>query len=290
MTNSIKANNITVQFGNQLALQNVSFDIQGPKVVGLLGKNGAGKTTLLSLLASFREPSSGQIMIDGEEAFENATAMQKVAFIYDKDWKEEDEKIKEILKLVERYRPNFDRDYAMELIEKFQLPTNKPIKKFSKGMQSKLNAVIGLSGRTPITFFDETYQGMDAESRDTFYRELLADQERHPRLIILSTHLVSEMDYLFDEVLIINNGKLLLQENYEDLITQGASIVGEKEKVDRFTSGMQILNEQSLGNTKSVMVFGALSESMQLEAELQGLEVGPVSLQDLFIHLTKEDR
>lgn len=156
-------------------------------------------------------------------------------------------------------------------------------------MQSALNVTMGLASRAPITIFDEAYLGMDAPTREIFYKELLADQAERPRTMILSTHLVSEMDYLFDEVIIIDKGAFVLHEEYETLISRGASITGAAEEVDDFVSGMTQLNEQQLGNTKAVMVYGYLSEKDKQEALQRGLEVGPVSLQDLFIHLTSEE-
>src|SRR5690606_27813437 len=99
--------------------------------------------------------------------------------------------------------------------------------------------------------------------REIFYEELLTDQERHPRMIILSTHLVSEMEYLFDEVVLIDKGKLLVQDDYDSLISRGTSITGQKEAVDAFARTKKIINEQQLGNTKSVMLYGELSEAEQ---------------------------
>ncbi len=288
--NQIDFQNVSLKINKTDILNDISFHLDGPKIYGLLGKNGAGKTTLLSLLASFREPTSGALRINGEEPFENAAIMNSVAFIYEKDRKEETEKIPGLLELVERYRPNYDKEYANYLIDKFNLPLNKAVKSFSKGMLSALNVVIGLAGRTPITIFDEAYQGMDAPTREIFYKEVLAEQAKHPRIFILSTHLVSEMDYLFDEILIINNGSLLLHEDYESLVSRGASITGSQSTVDHFVRGKSILNEQQLGNTKSVMIYDELSESERNEAMALGLEIGTISLQDLFIHLTREER
>lgn len=284
----VEVKNVSLYYKNFQALKNISFELEDGKIYGLLGRNGAGKTSLLSLLASFREPSAGKIYINGEEPFENAKIMQMVSFIYEKDYKEETGKVKELLEIAERYRPNYDKAYADELIKRFNLPLNRPVNKLSKGMQSAMNVTIGLASRTPITIFDEAYLGMDAPTRDIFYKEILEEQERDPRIFILSTHLVSEMDYLFDDVLIINNGELLLKESYEDLVSRGASITGEARVVDAFTRGMKKLNEQQLGNTKSIMVFEHLSDEQRQDAESQGLDVGPISLQDLFIHLTGE--
>ncbi|AIY04602.1 ABC transporter, ATP-binding protein [Planococcus sp. PAMC 21323] len=282
-----KLRNVTVKFRKSEALKDISLTFETGKIYGLIGRNGAGKTVLLSLLAAFREPTHGQVEVDGEAVFENADKMQQVSFIYTKNYEEEYENIPVMLKFSERYRPNFDKDYAYRLLNRFKLPLDKPINKLSKGMQAALNVVIGLASRTPLTIFDEVYLGMDAPTRVIFYEELLADQAVHPRTFILSTHLVSEMDYLFDNVVIIHEGRLLLDNDYESISAQGVSITGAADQVDLFVSGMKLLNEQKLGGTKSVMTYGTLSEEDRLSALAQGLEVGTVSLQDLFIHLTE---
>lgn len=288
MAAKIEMKNVTLKFGKFEALKDISLALEVGKIHGLIGRNGAGKTSLLSLLAAFREPTTGQIEIDGEPVFENPEKMQQISFIYEKDYADEYEKIPALLEFPERYRPNYDKDYANHLLKRFKLPLDKPAHKLSKGMQSALNVVIGLASRTPVTIFDEAYLGMDAPARQIFYEEILADQVEYPRTFILSTHLVSEMDYLFDKVVIIDQGNLLLNEEYETLSAQGASITGAADQVDDFVAGMKVLNEQRLGGTKSVMVYGTLTEQNQLAAREQGLEIGPVPLQDLFIHLTEE--
>ncbi|GGB58462.1 ATP-binding cassette domain-containing protein [Virgibacillus dakarensis] len=286
---NIKVKNLSLTYRNHVALKDITLELSGEKIYGLLGRNGAGKTSLLSVLASFREASSGSITINGEEPFENAKIMQQVAFMYDKDYKDESDNVKDMLQDIQRYRPNFDMDYAEYLIEKFKLNKKKPVKQFSKGMQSALNVIIGLSTRAPVTIFDEVYLGMDAPSRDIFYKELLKDQQNHPRIMILSTHLVSEMDYLFDEVIIINKGKFLLQEEYNSLISKGATITGNRELVDNFVQAKEQINVQQLGDTKSVMIYGELDDHERNTALAKGLEVAPVSLHDLFVHLTEEE-
>lgn len=288
MTTEIKAENLSLKYSQHTALKDLSFTLSGEKIYGLLGRNGAGKTSLLSIIASFREQTSGSITIMGEAPFENAKMMQQVALIYNKDYKDESDKIKAALEGVARYRPHFDMDYANHLIKRFKLPLDKPIKQFSKGMQSAFNVTIGLACQAPITIFDEAYLGMDAPTREVFYQELRKAQEEHPRMIILSTHLVSEMDYLFDEILMINKGEMVLHEEYESLITRGASVTGETQAVNEFVRSKKILNSQQLGNTKSVMIYGDMAEAERKKANQLGLEVGPISLQDLFIYLTEE--
>lgn len=283
----VKVENVSLKYGNYAALQDVSFELPDKKIYGLLGRNGAGKTSLLSILASFRKQSSGIVTIHGEAPFENASIMQQVAFLYNKDYKEESDNVKQLLDGVERYRPNFDREYAEYLVKRFKLDQNKAIKKLSKGMQSAVNVTIGLASRAPITIFDEVYLGMDAPSRDIFYKELLEDQAKHPRTIILSTHLVSEMDYLFDEVLLLHDGKIMLQEDYDSLISKGAKITGNAEQVDEFVQSKQTIHVERLGGTKAVTILGELSQEERRTASDKGLEIRPVTLHELFVHLTK---
>ncbi|MFS0726855.1 ATP-binding cassette domain-containing protein [Paenibacillus sp. 1P07SE] len=268
------------------ALSNVSLEMPHPRIYGLIGRNGAGKSTLLSLLASYTEPDAGSLTIDGEAPFENSRVMTQVVFAHQTDYSGETEKVKGLLASAARYRPRFDMAYAEQLAKRFKLPLDAYPSKLSTGKQSALNAVLALAARAPVTIFDETYVGMDAPAREVFYQEVLADYERHPRTIILSTHLVSEMDYLFEEVVIIHQGQVLLHEPIDQLLERGVSITGPAEAVDAFARPLRQLSSQQLGGTKSVMVYGELSEEQLLRAQSDGLEIGRVSLQDLFIHLT----
>lgn len=285
----ITAEHVQLQFGNNFALTDVNFQLEGNKIYGLLGRNGAGKTSLLSLIASFREPTNGNIYINDEQPFENPNRMQQVAFLYDKNYKDENDNVVQLLQGIETLRPQFSMEYANELIDLFKLDRNKPIKKYSKGMKSSLNVVIGLACRAPITLLDEVYLGMDAHLREVFYKELLEEQARHPRMFILSTHLVSEMDYLFDEVLIINEGSMFIHEPYDEFVAKGVTITGAQEVVDDFVRSKKQINVQQLGNTKAVMIYGELSDEEVAIALQRGLEVSPASLHDLFVHLTKEE-
>ncbi|WP_077604590.1 ATP-binding cassette domain-containing protein [Oceanobacillus sojae] len=289
MSYAIEAKEVSVQYKDFTAIDQVSFQLKAGKIHGLLGRNGAGKTTLLSVLSAFRKADNGTLTIDGENPFENPRIMQDTIFIFDqqKDLEYTYDKVGEMLKEMAYFRPNFDEAYALQLVKKFKLPLNKKVNQLSKGKKSAFQAIIGLASRAPLTIFDEAYLGMDAPTREIFYKEILNDQEEHPRTIIFSTHLVSEADYLFDEVLMIHNGKVLLQGTNEQVISEGFSLTGSLEQVDAFTEGLEVLNSQVLGGTKSVMVYGGLSEQQRIAADQAGLEIGNLSLHDLFVHLTK---
>lgn len=284
---TMEAKNISLNYGYDVALQNISFQLEGNKIYGLLGRNGAGKTSLLSIIASFRQQTAGALTILGQVPFENAETMQQVVFAYNKNYKEESDKVKDLLQGIAKYRPNFNMAYAEHLLTRFQIPQNKKMKQLSKGMQAAVDATIGLASNAPITIFDEIYAGMDAPTRTIFYEELLKSQEECPRAIIMSTHLVSEMEYLFDEVLILHKGTMVLHETYDELISKGVTVTGRAEDVDIFVQNMRQLNIKQLGGTKAVTVYGHLSERQYQEAAKLGLEIGSVALQDLFIYLTE---
>lgn len=288
MTGKVEANHVGLAYKDFEALTDIHFTLEDRKIYGLIGRNGAGKTSLLSLLAAYQKATDGELKIDGENVFENEQAMAKVTFIHQVDYKDEYDTITQFFELAQRYRPTFDLQYAVELVKLFRLPTDKPLKKLSTGMQSAFNVTLGLANRTPITIFDEAYQGMDAPTREIFYNEILEEQARNPRIFILSTHLVSEMEYLFDDVLMIHKGKLIVHEDIESLLQKGFSVTGSTNDVDQAVDGLHVLSEQQLGGTKSVMVYGQLSPEKEDEIKQNGLEIGNVSLHDLFIQLTKE--
>jgi len=292
MNFNVKVKDLFLSYKDIAALKYISFSLEEKKIYGLIGRNGAGKTSLLSLLASLREPTKGSITINGERPLENAEIMQNVAFIHQADYRDETSTVEAMLELVSRYRPHYDANYAEYLVQRFKLPTDKAINKLSKGMQSVLDVIIGLASRAPLTIFDEAYLGMDAPTRIIFYQELLDDQAKFPRIFIISTHLVSEMDYLFEEILILHQGRLILQEEYEALISRGVTITGSVKAVAEFVQDRNIIGEQQLGGTKAVTIFtdneAEENEELKKEALMKGFEVSQMSLQDLFVYLTDE--
>ncbi|SEO41796.1 ABC-2 type transport system ATP-binding protein [Amphibacillus marinus] len=289
MSYSIEIKDLSLQLGKSNILKEINLSLQPGKVYGLLGRNGAGKTSFLSLLASFRLPTSGTISIDGEMPFENPRIMSEVSFSYPTDLSEESYTAADYFTDARRFRPNFDLDCAHALAKRFGFPLNKALSKLSNGQQSAFIATLGLANRTKIAIFDEVYVNMDAPTRKIFYQELIEEQARYPRLMILSTHLVSEMEYLLDHVLILDQGKLLVDQDYESIINLGVTVTGPVEEVNQFVKGRKQLNSQQLGQTKATMIFGKLANSERLIAQQNGLELSPVSLQELFIHITEED-
>ena len=154
-------------------------------------------------------------------------------------------------------------------------------------MLSAVGIVIGLASRAPLTIFDEPYLGLDAVSRELFYNRLLEDYSEHPRTIVLSSHLIDEVSNLLEHVLVIDNGKLIIDKNAEELRGKAYTVTGQSTKVENFLAGKETVHREPFGGLLSATVIhGQEDGSDQIQAAKSGLEISPVSLQQLIIHLT----
>jgi len=158
----------------------------------------------------------------------------------------------------------------------------------SRGKRSALGVVVGLASRAPLTMFDEAYLGLDAPSRYAFYDALLEDYAEHPRTIVLSSHLIEEVERLFERVIILDQGTVLLEEDAEDLRSRGRTVTGPQDEVEAFVTGLRVVGRAQLGRTLQVTVVGDLPPGAEQRAVEAGLELGSVPLQDLFVHLTSK--
>ncbi|MFJ8966195.1 ATP-binding cassette domain-containing protein [Lentzea sp. NPDC102401] len=265
----------------------MSFSLSGNKIYGLLGRNGSGKTSLMSALAGYRK-ASGSVQLDGSPVFENAAAMRQVCLVrHSADAADKGDKVSHVLECGAAWRDTWDNDYALKLAELFKIELRTKVGELSLGQRSALGVVIGLASRSPLTMLDESHLGMDTPTRYAFYDALLGDFMENPRTIVISTHLIEELASLLEEVLIIDGGRLVLQEEADVLRSRGTEVTGSASDVDDFTLGLTVLSEKSLGRAKAAMVYGALDDEQLIRARQLGLELGPIALQDLFVHLTE---
>ena len=287
MSFAVEVRDLTVRYGRATAVDNVSLRLEPGVVYGLLGRNGAGKTSLLSTIAAFQRASSGSVLVDGEDPYENARVMAGIALVREGgDFPEE--KVRGVLDFAARLRPHWSAELAAELVDRFELPLDKKPTQLSRGKRSALGVVVGLASRAPLTMFDEAYLGLDAPSRYAFYDALLADYAAHPRTIVLSSHLIEEVERLFERVIILDQGTVLLEEDAEDLRSRGRTVTGPQDEVEAFVTGLRGVGRAQLGRTLQVTVVGDLPPGAEQRAVEAGLELGSVPLQDLFVHLTSK--
>ena len=285
----INLENVSLKYGNNPAIHNISLKLPEQSICGLIGRNGAGKTSLLSLLCGYRRPTSGTVTIFGKNPYENRLVTPQISLINDNQSQTEYAYlVKDLLKITAALRPNWDAVYADKLIKLFEIPLNKKMGALSHGMRSAVHVVIGLAAQTPITIYAEAYLGMDAAMRKLFISELLSDYTQRPKLILFSTHFFNEMEGFFSEAIIIHNGQVIAHDDCDNLRSKGIALTGFSEVIDSFINGREILSQRVLGRQKEVVLFGELSENDRLAAEKEGLELSPISLQDLFIYMTEK--
>ncbi|MBF4633503.1 ABC transporter ATP-binding protein [Agreia pratensis] len=285
MSAVVEVSHLTRRFGDTTAVDDVSFSVQKNTIHGLLGRNGAGKTTLMQLLTGQDFATQGDIRIFGEHPVENSGVLKNVCFIKESQRYPDDFKPRHVFTSAPWFFPNWDAEFADRLIKDFRLPLNRRIKKLSRGQLSAIGVIVGLASRAPLTFFDEPYLGLDAVARQIFYDRLLEDFGEHPRTIILSTHLIDEVSNLLEHVLVIDEGKLLIDEDAETLRGSATTVVGTRQAVDAFVADREVLHRDGIGGLASVTV-GRLTPQDRARATETGLELSPVSLQQLVVRLT----
>ncbi len=278
----IEVKGLTKQYDKAAALADVTFTLDEPKIYGLLGRNGAGKTTFMEILAGHILATSGSLIIDGEDPFDNQRLTESICLIKEGENFKKDLKIKNVLKIYSFFYPTWDQLLADRLIKEYQLNPNAKIKTLSKGMESALGVTVGLASKAPITIFDEPYIGLDAAARKKFYEILLEEYEKEKRTIIFSTHLIDEVSLLFEEIIILQKGKLILKEEAEVLRDTTCAVTGPIDQVEKFIADKEIIEKKQLAGMMTAYVHGQAEEAIAA-----GLTVEGVPIQELMISLTE---
>ncbi len=288
MKNIVEVQGLTKMYQGVNAVDDVSFTMEPGKIYGLLGRNGAGKTTIMHMLTAQMFPTSGRVRVFGETPYENNHVLSKVCFIKESQKYPDHLRVIDVLELCSVIFPNWDQGFADQLVNDFRLPLKRVIKKLSRGMLSSVGVIIGLASRAPLTMFDEPYLGLDAVARELFYDRLIEDYAEHPRTIVLSTHLIDEVSKILEHVIVVDNGRLILNEDADAIRGQAYSATGQAKNVESFISGQETIERKPFGGLLSATVLGSLNPERRELAELLGLELTPVSLQQLIVHLTKQ--
>ena len=216
----VVVSNACKKYGDTIALDNISLTLEENKIYGLLGRNGAGKTTLLNVINNRIFLNEGTIFIDHKSLSANESSLGKIYFMTEQNLYPEAMKVKELFSWTKEFYPNFDRSYALELSKKFELNINKKIKELSTGYSSICKIINTMASGAEILMFDEPVLGLDANHRELFYKELMESYIEKPKTIIISTHLIEEVAQLLERVVIIKDGKLIVDKSVEELLKE----------------------------------------------------------------------
>lgn len=283
MTDIIKAQNLSKNYGKFKALDNINLTIGKGKIVGLIGPNGAGKTTLLKSLLGLTA-YDGDLEVMGINPFKDrAKLMEDICFIADvavlPDWI----KVNEVLNFVEQTHPKFSREKAEAFLKKTKLGTKQKVKSMSKGMIVQLHLSIVMSIEAKLLVLDEPTLGLDIIYRKDFYDNLLNDYFDHERTIIITTHQVEEIEHILTDLLFIKEGKIVLDSSMDDLTAEYFEVMVSSENYDDAMSFNPIQSRKVFG--KHVMLFKHANRG-----ELEALgEVQRPGVADLFVAMLKEE-
>lgn len=283
----IEAEGLTKDYRNVKALDKLTFSIEENSITGLIGRNGAGKTTLLKTIAGFIKVSEGRINVFGENPFNSLKVSANTFFADDNLVFPSSLNLKEISEQLSKFYANWDKNLSEGLFNYFGINLKQKHEKLSKGQKSTFNAILALASHSALTIFDEPTTGMDSAVRKDFYRALLKDYIAYPRTIIISSHLLSEIEDILENILLIKEGGKVLHMPVDELREMAVHVKGEANLINTFLKEKEIIHEETVnGKFRSAVVKNTLSETELQNAKISGLEIVPVNTDDLCVYLT----
>ena len=210
----LKITDLNKSFDNKEILKNINLTISGGKIIGLLGKNGAGKTTLIKLINDLLTPTSGEILVKGKPI--GVESKKVISYLPERTYLNKDMKVSEVIEYFKDFYEDFDEKRAAKLLKALDLDINQKLAKMSKGMQEKVQLVLVMSRDADLYILDEPLGGVDPATRDYILDTILSNF-REGASVIISTHLISDIERILDEVIFIDKGKLVLKEDADKL-------------------------------------------------------------------------
>ena len=287
---SLHCEHIVKTYSGKDVLREVTLDIQPGKIYGLIGRNGAGKTTLLSILTAQNPATRGSVTLDGAPVWENRRSLEKLCFSRELNANAESGlaamKAKEYLRIASTYYEDWDKALEERLVKLFDLNLKKRFGKMNKGMLSMVTIIVALCSKAPYTFLDEPVAGLDVVAREQFYKLLLEEYSNSGRTFVVSTHIIEEAADVLEEVIILHEGKILIETDTQAFVDSAVHVSGKIEEVDAATAGLEVHQPETVGRSKGVTVF--LKPGQKVD-ESRDVSVQPVSLQRAFVALCGEE-
>jgi len=281
MTSLVSARNVTKRFGNFRAVDDVSFDIEKGRIMGLIGPNGAGKTTLLKAVLGLTD-CEGNLSVLGLDPFrQRKELMQNICFIADVAVLPRWIQVKQLLDFLESVHPHFSRSRAEELLKRTDIGLKAKVRELSKGMVTQLHLSIITAIDAKLLVLDEPTIGLDIIFRKDFYANLLNDYFDEQRTIIITTHQVEEIENLLTDVMFINHGRIVLDDSMEAIPEKYVELLATAENAEKARALRPIYEREIFG--KKVLTFEGISRE-----QVRGLgEVRTPDIADLFVAKVK---
>lgn len=273
----IELKQVTKQYGQATVLKNITLTVDEPGIYCLLGRNGAGKTTLLKSIAGYQNITSGTIQVGGK-TITTSTLDTGVSYI-ENFAKHFNLPVRKLLRIASEVNPNYDYDFASEMMERFELDGKKKFNHLSLGMKTMVSTIICLASNKEVILLDEPVLGFDAIMRVEFYDMLTESFQKHPRIIIVSTHIIEEIAKTIQKLIIIDKGSVRFFDTLQLVETKAFRVSGLQKDVEAATRGLHVIGQDTVGGLVTSYIFDNPPE------QAASLEIHPLSLQDFFIQM-----
>lgn len=268
---------VTKQYGQATVLHSIDLTIDEPGIYCLLGRNGAGKTTLLKSIAGYQNITSGQIQVDGKTI---STAALDTGVSYIENFARHfNLPVRKLLRIASEVNADYDVSFASEMMERFELDGRKKFNQLSLGMKTMVSTIVCLASNRPVILLDEPVLGFDAIMRVEFYEMLTESFQRHPRIILVSTHIIEEIAKTLHKLIIIDKGRIRFFDTLRSVEEKAFSVSGLKKDVDAATANLHVIGQDAVGGLVTAYIFD------QPPKQEASLEITPLSLQDFFVHM-----
>lgn len=290
---SIQVNQLQKKYGRKQAIRNLDLELHKDQIIGLIGANGSGKTTFFKMCVGLETITAGTIRILGGDAWKDMAVRSEVIYSMHDLPVGPTEKLKNILRCYEIGFPHFDREFAMKMIDLFELPVKKSCKQLSQGMKSLFHFICAMATRCQVTLLDEPFIGIDIEKRKMAYEILLRDYMEHPRTFVVSSHNLAELEGVLSEMVLIHQGELVFYQNMDSVREMLCRVSGSAEEIQKFAEKRfqeQIVHQDSGELGDSLILQGSADSDLAMEAKRAGLEVESVAPEDVCVYLTTSGR
>jgi ABC-2 type transport system ATP-binding protein len=290
MNKAIEIKQLDFSYGKKHVLKNLSIDIHENQIIGLIGRNGSGKTTIMKLCAGLLSPESGEIKISGLNPVNNLSALREIIYSYTKVPHKPSLTLESIIESFAEFYEHFDKVFAYKLLDFFALNRRLKYSSLSQGMASVISFICAISTRAKLTLLDEPVVGMDISVRRKVYEVLLRDYIENPRTIIISSHILSELSDLLSEMIILDNGEILLYRPMEELQTMAYRVEGSKEAVNSFIIDRPVLYKEHKITGSSAIIEETLDTTIERDCKQLNLVLSKVDPEELYICKTNRGK
>ncbi len=285
---SVEVNNVVMNYGKFEAVQGVSFNVPEGTIHGLIGENGSGKTTLIKCIMGIYKPVSGEVLVNGENVYENPKVKAKMGYVADSNKYFPTYRLGKMAEFFNDVYENFSMNKLKELNQIFKLDMNKRVNELSKGQQMRFAFMLNIAANTDILIMDEPTSGIDAVAKKDIFSILIKEVEERNLTVIISSHNIMELERICDSVTMIKGGRVISHDGMDEVISnvRKFNYVFAEGAPEEFLTHPKLLTYTNVGNIYTVIYEGITDEELEENKKLNPsfVEELRVNLEEVFVY------